>query len=162
MHSTKAPGPDGMSPILYQQYQDVVGKYVTDATLSALTTGILPPSLNHIFLTLIPKRKDLEKVSNYWPISLCNVLYNIVIKVLANRLKLVLPHVISSTQSVFVPDQLITNNVLVAFGLMHYLSREKQDKFNFMSLKLNISKTHYRVDWSILKAVMTRLGFKED
>lgn len=96
MHPT-----NGMTLIFYQKYWDVLGTKVTEAVLTALRLGTIPPSLNHTFITLIPKNKTPKKVSDYRPISLCNFLYKIVAKVLANRLKMILPHVISSTQSAF-------------------------------------------------------------
>ena len=67
------------------------------AILEFLNTGYMPPALNHTFIVLIPKIKNPVKVSDFRPISLCNVIYKIIAKVLANRLKQILPHIIYPT-----------------------------------------------------------------
>lgn len=82
----------------------------------------MPPKLNDTHICLIPKTKNPHKVTEYRPISLCNVIYRILAKVLANRLKKILPGVVSNSQSAFVPRRLITDNVLVAFETMHHIN----------------------------------------
>jgi hypothetical protein len=125
MAPLKAPGPDGMPPVFYQSYWHVVGEEVAAAVLSCLNLGKIPASLNHSYVTLIPKTKSPEKITEYRPISLCNVVYKLISKVLANRLKKVLPHVVSETQSAFVPGRMITDNVLVAFETLHHMHNQR-------------------------------------
>lgn len=91
MAPLKAPGPDGMPPLFYQNFWELVKGDVIHDILFFLNSGSLPLSLNHTFITLIPKIKNPENVTEFRPISLCNVLYKIFSKVLANRLKRVLP-----------------------------------------------------------------------
>ena len=91
------------------------------AVLEFLNTSYLLCDLNHTYIVLLPKIKNLVKVSDFSPISLCNVIYKIITKVLANKLKQILPQIISPTQSAFVPGRLITDNVLVAYEALHMI-----------------------------------------
>ena len=115
----KALGPDGMNVLFYQKFWHVVGDSVVTAVLDYLNSSIMVPVINHTHIVLIPKVKSPEKMSDFRPISLCNVIYKIISKVLANRLKQILLNIISSTQSAFVLRRLITDNVLVAYETLH-------------------------------------------
>ena len=85
-----------------------MGDDVVFVVLDFLNNGNMLPEINHTNIVLIPKVKNPQKMSEFRPISLCNVIYKIISKVLANRLKQVLPDIISPTQSAFVPSRLIT------------------------------------------------------
>lgn len=93
------------------------------------------------------------------PISLCNMVYKIISKVLANRLKEVIDSIISDTQSVFIPNRLITGNIMVAFEFMHYIKRKQKGKESWMVQKLDMSKAYDRVKWKFLEVVLLKLGF---
>ena len=103
MHPSKSPGLDGMSPFFIQKYWHIVGGNVTEALLSVLNSGHILNKMNFTHILLIPKLKDLQHMVDYHLISLSNVLSCIVSKVLANRVKTILPNIISDTQSTFVP-----------------------------------------------------------
>lgn len=85
--------------------------------------------------------------------------YKLISKILANRFKAILPSIISENQSAFIPDHLITDNVLVAFEFMHYLNHKIDRNENYMSIKLDMSKAFDRVEWNFIKGVMKKLGF---
>ena len=85
MAPLKAPRPDGMPPIFFQKFWNTVGDDVVEAVLSCLNFRTILTGLNHTFISLIPKVKSPEYVTEFWPIALCNILYKLVSKVLANN-----------------------------------------------------------------------------
>uniref|UniRef100_A0A2N9G5C3 CCHC-type domain-containing protein n=1 Tax=Fagus sylvatica TaxID=28930 RepID=A0A2N9G5C3_FAGSY len=121
--------------------------------------GRMLGSINFTNIVLIPKVKNPESMSQFRPISLCNVLYKIIAKVLVNKMKVILPNIISDSQSAFIPGRLISDNVIMAFEVLHYL-RNLGTGANFqMAAKLDMSKAYDRVEWTFLQAILLKLGF---
>ncbi|XP_059431505.1 uncharacterized protein LOC132165008 [Corylus avellana] len=159
MAPLKAPGPDGFPAEFFQKNWHIVGKDICNAILESLQSGSMPEFLNFTHIVLIPKLKNPSSVSDYRPISLYNVIYKLISKMLANRLKKILPHVISPAQSAFIPGRLITDNVLAAYETLHTMHTRMKGKQGFMAIKLDMSKAYDRMEWGFLEAVMRRLGF---
>ncbi|XP_058726136.1 uncharacterized protein LOC131597455 [Vicia villosa] len=95
------------------------------------------------------------------PISLCNVVYKLVAKMLANRLKLVLYKCVSEEQLAFVEGRSIIDNALGSTEIIHALKRKTSGNTAHLALKIDISKAYDRVDWGFLRAILLRLGFDE-
>jgi hypothetical protein len=161
MHPSKAPGPDGMTSFFFQKFWHVIGPSVSTAILSVLNSARILRKINLTHISVILKKKNPEHMSDYRPISLFNVIYKIISKVLANRLKIVLPLIISDSKSAFVPGRLITDNVSVAFEIIHKLKGKRKGKRGEMALKLDMSKAYDRIEWDFLEAIMRKLGFDD-
>jgi hypothetical protein len=142
----KAPGPDGMPSLFYKKYWGVVGEKVTEEVLNVLNGGPMPETWNDTCVVLIPKIKDPESMKDLRPISLCNVVYKLVSKVLANRLKQILPEIISPNQSAFVPGRLITDNILLAYECTHLMKNKRTGREGYAAIKLDMSKAYDRVE----------------
>jgi hypothetical protein len=117
----KAPGPDGFPARFYQRNWDVLKDEIIQGVLNFFETGLMPDGVNETSIVLIPKVDHPMELKDFWPISLCNVLYKIISKCLVNRLRPILGDIISENQSAFVPGRLITDNALLAFECLHYM-----------------------------------------
>lgn len=101
MEPITAPGPDGTPPLFYQSFWSLIGKDINSVVLDCLNNCKIPREINNTNITLIPKVKSPELITDYRPISLCNVVYKIASKVLANKLRGILPSIIAENQSAF-------------------------------------------------------------
>ena len=157
----KAPGPDGYPAMFFQTYWDILGEDIWHMLEHFFRSGYLLHKLNHTHIVLISKSSAPCTVSDYRPISLCNVAYNSFAKVLANRLRPLLPSLISPYQSAFVPKRQISDNVLIAHELLHTL-KKKRGRGGLMGLKRHMSKAYDHIEWPYLMKVMEAMGFSLD
>jgi hypothetical protein len=108
MGANKASGPDGFTAGFYQHHWNLLGPSITNGVLNFLNGGAMPTEANRTTIVLIPKVKNPQEMKSFRPISLCNVIYKICSKVLANRLRVYLDDIVSEEQSAFIPGRLIT------------------------------------------------------
>lgn len=113
---------------------------VSEAFLTVLNSSKILENLNHAFISLIPKIQSPRKVSNFRLINLSNVLHKLIAKVLANWLKPLLFNLILETQSAFMSERLITDNILIALETLHYLKTKRTGKMGYTALKLDMSE----------------------
>lgn len=101
-------------------------------------------------------------MGHFRPISLCNIIYKIMAKVLVNRMSDTLGVCINEAQGAFIPGRLISDNVLIAYELLHSLKMKIKGKKGNFALKLDMSKAYDRVEWDFLAGMMAHLGFHID
>ena len=94
-------------------------------------------------------------------ISLYNVSYKIITKVLANQLKIVLPSIILDSQSAFVWNRHISNNVLIVYELVHALKSRRSGREGYLAMKLDMSKAYNRIEWAFLEVMMRKIRLRE-
>ncbi|XP_038974764.1 uncharacterized protein LOC120106009 [Phoenix dactylifera] len=112
------------------------------------------------FITLIPKRQDATEPGHFRPISLCSTLYKATTKILAVRLRDILPRLISLEQGAFLGGRSITDNVLIAQEFMFDLRRAPMRR-SLMGIKLDMERAYDRVRWDFLQQSLQGFGFPE-
>lgn len=159
IHPDKAPDPDGFSASFFQANWNTVGPDIVVEIHDFFSSGVMPRSLNHTLIRLIPKNTKVKSVGDYRPIALCNVYYKIISKLLANRFKLLLPDLISENQSAFVQGRVIADNILISHEVLHFLKKSTASKRCSMAVKTDMSKTYDHLEWDFIEEVMIHLGF---
>lgn len=158
MDPFKASRPDGLHAGFYQRLWETVGDSVVSFALQFFETGALPEGLNDTLLVLIPKVEHPENVRQLRPISLCNVSYKVLTKVMTNRLKKFLPDIIGNHQSSFVPKRQITDNILLYQEVLHSL-KKKQGSLGYMVIKVDLEKAYDRLSWDFIRDTLAEVGF---
>ena len=159
MHPCKAPGPDGMHAIFYQRFWHIIGDEVFSYVSNILHNFSCPGNINCTNIALIPKVKSPTVVSEFRPISLCNVLYKIASRALVMRLKEFLPDIVTENQSAFVPGRMISDNSLIALEIFHSMKKRNNSRKGLVAMKLDMSKAYDRVEWGFLRKLLLMMGF---
>lgn len=153
----KAARPDGFNAFLLQQQWDFFGPLVTLEVQNFFITGTMQSEIAKSNLILIPKVKDPSQVGDYRPISMCNVIYKVISRILTNRLKPYIAGCISSSQSAFVPGREISENVILLREVLHSFKSPSHVNSDFC-LKVDLSKAFDRMDWDFLDSIIPLYG----
>lgn len=157
MAKGKSPGPDGFTPEFFIKAWSVVGSDTSKAILYFFDSNFMPRMINSSAIVLVPKCSNASNMSQFRPISCCNVLYKCIAKLLAFRMKKVIGTVISSNQTAFVPNRCLGDNVLLAQALFRdYHLNLGTPRF---SCKLDIKKAFDTVSWTFILKVLTAMNF---
>ncbi|KAA3477190.1 reverse transcriptase [Gossypium australe] len=125
MGATKPLGEYGFSTLFFQKYWHIIGDEVSIFCLQHLNGGMEVSPINTTHIGLIPKKVNPTNLSHFRPIILCNVIYKIMAKAIANRFRGVLEKCIDDARSAFVRGRLISDNVLLAYEILNTLKRKK-------------------------------------
>ncbi|KAL0302797.1 UNVERIFIED_CONTAM: hypothetical protein Sangu_3077700 [Sesamum angustifolium] len=120
-------------------------------------TGKLLKQINTTLLALIPKVNMPTYVSDYRPISCCNVLYKAITKIIVKRLQRVLPLLITYSQNAFVPGRSISDNILLAQELLAGYNQTRLPER--CTLKVDIQKAYDSVEWDFMVEVLKLFNF---
>ena len=158
MKPYKAPGVDGLHARFFQRFWLLVGESVKKIARDIFETHEVPAFLNQTLIVLIPKQLGLETVGHFRPISLCNTVYKIVSKILVQRLRPLLPSLVSPMQVAFLEGRRSTDNVIIAQELIYSLKGRK-GKDGYMIVKIDLEKAYDRLEWSFIKMVLEHFAY---
>lgn len=141
----KAPGPNGLHAIFFKRFWHLLEDDLVEEVLRAVQNEAIPVGWNDTTIVMTPKVDNPDKVTQFRPISLCNVVYKIISKMISFRLKSVLPDIISDHQSAFVPGRSITDNILLAYECIHTMKKKRGVRAYVQSSWICIK---LMIDWS--------------
>jgi len=122
MQNGKAPGPDGFNVDFFKACWNIAKQDILNVVEDSRKNNTILKALNTSFIALIPKQEATQTPDKFRPIALCNVVYKIISKVVANRLKPLLPSLLSIEQSGYVEGRQILNNIIQAHEVVHSLT----------------------------------------
>ncbi|KAG7585557.1 Reverse transcriptase domain [Arabidopsis thaliana x Arabidopsis arenosa] len=155
----KTSGPDGYPAEFFISCWNIVGGEVISEVKEFFSSGKLLKQWNATTLFLIPKVSNASSPTQFRPISCLNTLYKVISKLLANRLKSLLPDIISPSQSAFIPGRLLSENVLLATEIVHGYNRNNIAPSGM--LKVDLHKAFDSVRWDFVIAALKGLNLSD-
>ncbi|XP_050238477.2 uncharacterized protein LOC126687968 [Mercurialis annua] len=146
----KSPGIDGIPAGFYQNQWPVVGISVCNLIKRIFQNGEMDNDLNRTLISLIPKSVKPETIKDFRPISLCTVMYKLVTKIITNKLKPIMPLIVSPTQVSFIEGRNITDNIIIVQEVIHFM-RTKKGKKGWFAIKVDLEKAFDCLNWDFIK-----------
>lgn len=137
-----------------------MGGSVTQFVLDFFASGVLPQSTNDVLIVLLPKIGKPEHITQFRPVSLCNVLFKIIMKMMVIRLKSVISKLIGPAQASLIPGRLSIDNIVVVQEAVHSM-RKKKGRKGWMLLKLDLEKAYDRIRWDFLEETLQGTGLSK-
>ena len=155
--NNKTPGEDGFTKEFYETFFDILCNDLLNSYKEAFHSGKLSISQRRGIISLIPKSdSDLTEMSSWRPITLLNIDYKILTKIIAKRIQTFLPKLIHSDQTGFVKGRYIGQNVRLLSGLMEYTSIEKLPG---VLLFVDFEKAFDSLEWNLISKVLELFNF---
>lgn len=159
MNPEEAAGPDGFGGVFYIACWEIIKSDLIAAVQSFFYGQSLPRTWTSTLLVMVPKVASPITFGDLRPISLCTYSAKIISKILADRMAIFLPSIISLEQSGFIKGRNITENILLAQELLHKI--DSKVRGNNVMLKLDMAKAYDRMSWLFILKSLRQFGFDE-
>lgn len=157
MGAFKAPGIDGLQAAFLQIQWSTVGDSFCNLVFDVFCEPSKVKDLNDTLISLIPKVEKVSNIRHFRPISLCNVSYKVITKLLSNQLRSVMGKLVNPCQSSFVPNRQSRDNIIVAQEIFHSMRRKKGKK-GWMAIKIDLEKAYDWLSWSFIRDILVDIG----
>eukprot|EP00253_Pinus_taeda_P024975 PITA_24975 len=152
----KAPGLNGFNVNFYKYCWEIVKQDILDVVEVSRKNKTVLKVLNAY---LIPKEENAMTLDRYRPIASCNVVYKITSKIIENKLKPLIPTLVSQEKTGYVDGRKIINNTIQAHEVVHSLKSNKQVG---MIMQLDLDKSYDKLSWAYIKEVLIAYGFDDN
>ncbi|CAH9059413.1 unnamed protein product [Cuscuta epithymum] len=152
-----APGPDGFNGKFFKKCWHIVGSDLLKAVQEFFLGISIPKALSSSLIVLIPKVPNPFSFGDFRPICLSNFVSKVCTKVLADRLSLILPKIISPEQIGFMKNKDMVDHILIAQEMVHSLNKKVRGS-NVM-VKLDMAKAFDKLSWKFIADILNRFGF---
>lgn len=157
----KAPGVDGFQAIFFQSQWKIMGKDFCSMIKGMFQEPAQIGDINDTLITLIPKVENVTMIKDLRPISLCNVSYRVITKIIAERLKGMMSNLVSPCQCSFIPNRHSGDNIIIAQEVFHLIRTKKGNK-GWMALKIDLEKAYDRVKLEFIRETLLDTGCPRD
>nr|KYP38810.1 Transposon TX1 uncharacterized [Cajanus cajan] len=161
MGGLKAPGPYGFNALFYQTQWQTVGPSICELLTSIFDDPTKVAEINKTFIALIPKVDNITSLRQMRPISLCNVSYKILTKVIATRLRGIMEDFVGPNQCSFVPFRQSTDNIIITQEVIHSM-KYKSGRKGWMAIKIDLEKAYDRLSWEFIRETLTDIGIPKN
>lgn len=156
MENDKPLGMDGLPIEFYKDNLDWIGEQLLLFYNDAFDNGSLGINVNRGFIKLLPKVGDRSLVKNWRPITLLNLSYKIIAKLLARRIAEITKNIVSITQTGFIKGRYILENLITSWKAMNSAKASRQD---VAMILVDFEKAYDRFEWPFVIGMLKAFGF---